>query len=213
MMFHMNSKVFQDNFLTNEKDQDILNAQYVLVSNRIRKRKEHDNIISAYSILFPNASTCSAITDDEFEERYYEQLNNSLAFISTLIKGSIEEKYNIIFLCTKKESKLKYLDLFSDFVYLEFGYPVYEYKKYASGASPLRKYDKDKVIKKCNKILNEVKKNSYNNDVKTEKGRERIMKNYKSMKKKDLMKELKKRDLYIEDMSKSEMLDMLEVFL
>ena len=48
MMFHMTSKVFQDIFLTNEKDQDILDAQYVLVSSRIRRRNANvENIISA----------------------------------------------------------------------------------------------------------------------------------------------------------------------
>ena len=109
MMFWMNSKVFQDVFLVNENDQDILNAQYVLVSTRIRKRESRKNIISANAILFPDADVCCTLTDEDFRERYFNQCHKNKPFIATLIKGSIEENYNIIFMCTKKESKMKYL--------------------------------------------------------------------------------------------------------
>lgn len=214
MMFYMTSKVFQDDFLTNEDDQDILDAQYVLVSSRIRRRNaDVENIISAYSMLFPAANVCAAMTTREFKDAYYEQLSGTLPFIATLIKGSIDENYNIIFLCTKKEGKIKFLEYLSNFIYIEFGYPVYEYKKYATGALPLRKYSKKDVMKKCDKILDEAKKENYKKQVQTSNGRKQIMKKYKKMSKDDLIKELKKRDLYLEGMDKSEMLDMLETFL
>lgn len=213
-MFHMTSKVFQDNFLTNENDQDILDAQYVLVSSRIRRRDtKSENIISAYTMLFPAPNVCATLTTRDFKDAYYEQLSGVLPFLATLIKGSIEEGYNIIFICTKKEGKIKFLDYLSDFVYIEFEYPIYEYKKYASGALPLRKYNKKDVLKKCNKILNNAKKENYKKELTTEKGRERIMKQYKKMSKKELKEELEKRDLYMEGMDKSDMLDMLETFL
>ena len=209
----MTSKDLQKVFLKNERDEDILNMQYVICSLRIRKRKEYDNIISAQSILFPNPDVCSALTDEDMRERYFHQLMTAKAFIATLIKASIEEKYNIVFLCTKNEGKMKFLRYLSEFVYLEFGYPIYEYKRYAEGSIALIKYKKDKVLKKCNKILDETKKKQYINDLQTESGRKRIMKNYKKMKKSELKKNLKKRNLYAKGMSKEEMLDMLEAFL
>lgn len=213
MMFWMDSKVFQNVFLVNEKDRDILKAQYVLVSTRIRKREHRDNIISGNSILFPNAHVCSALTDNDFRDRYMDQCSNSKPFIATLIKGSIEEGYNIIFICTKKENKMKYLQYLSEFIYLEFGYTVYEYKLYANGALPLRSYKKDKIIKKCNKILNEAKDKNYEKEILTEDGRKRIIKDFKKMKKSDLRENLEKRNLYQKGMSKKDMIDMIETFM
>ena len=127
--------------------------------------------------------------------------------------GFIEEGYNIIFICTKKEGKIKFLDYLANYIYMEFGYPVYEYKKYASGALPLRKYDKEKVIKKCNKLLKRAKEENYKKQLQTVNGRKQISKSIKKMKKKELIKELDKKGLYVEGMDKTEMIEMLRTFL
>ena len=68
MIFWMNSKVFQNDFLTNEEDDDILKAQYVIASARIRINRDEkvENIISAKAMLFPDAYVCSGVTDDDF---------------------------------------------------------------------------------------------------------------------------------------------------
>lgn len=213
MMFWMDSKVFQNVFLDNEKDQDILKAQYVLISTRIRKRESQENIITANAILFPDPMVCTALTDVDFRDRYLTQCEKNKAFIATLIKGSIDEGYNIIFICTPKENKMKYLRYLSDYVYLEFGYPIYEYKLYSSGALPLRSYKKDKILKKCDKILNKAKSDNYQREILTEDGRKRIVKDFKTMKKSDLKKNLKKRNLYQDGMSKKDMIEMMEVFM
>ena len=213
MMVWMTSKDLQNVFLKNERDKDILNAQYVICSLRIRKREEQDNIISAQSILFPAPDVCSALTEEDMRERYMNQLMPAKAFLATLIKGSIEEKYNIIFLCTKNEGKMKFLRYLSEFMYIEFGYPVYEYKKYANGSIALIKYNKKKVLKKCDKLLDDAKRKQYLIDRTTEAGRKRILKDYKKMKKSDLKKNLKKRNLYYKGMSKSEMIDMIDAFM
>lgn len=209
----MTSKDFQNEFLKNERDKDILNAQYVICSLRIRKREEQENIISAQSILFPGPDVCSALTNKEMRERYFNQLMANKAFLATLIKASIEEKYNIVFLCTKNEGKMKFLRYLSEFVYLEFGYPVYEYKKYADGSIALLKYNRKKVLKRCNDLLETAKQNQYLKDIQTEAGRKRILKGYKKMKKSELKKILKGRNLYCKGMSKSEMIDMLDAFM
>ena len=212
-MVWLTSKVFQKNFLQNEKDSDILDAQYVIVSTRIRKREEQDNIISAQSILYPNATVCSALTDEDLRERYLNQLMGCKPFIATLIKGSIEEKYNIVFICSHKERKLKYLEYLADFIYMEFGYPLYEYKLYSDGAIRLIKYKKDKVLKKCNKILDKAKNDHYMKEIKTKEGRKRVVKDFKKMKKSELISILDKKNLYVDGMSKGEMVEMLELFL
>lgn len=212
MFYHLNSKVFFDEFLVHESDNDILKAQYVIVSHRIRLRDRNDNMISGTNLLFPNPNVLSVLTDEELEEKYYNQLMGCKPFIATLIKGSIEKKYNIIFLCSKKEDRIGYLEMFSNFVYMEFGYPCYEYSKYRSGASYLLKYNKDKILKKCNKILQETRKNYENKEIAN--GQiGNIMKEYKDMSKKELKKNLVKRGLYTDGMSKKEMLDTIELFI
>lgn len=212
MFYHLNSKVFFDEFLVHESDNDILKAQYVVVSHRIRLRERDDNMINGTSLLFPASDVCSTLTDDDFREKYYNQLMGCKPFIATLIKGSIEEKYNIIFMCSKKEDRMKYLELFANFVYMEFGYPCYEYSKYRSGASYLLKYNKEKILKKCNKILRETKKNYEDKELSN--GQiGTVMKSYKDMNKKDLKKNLVKRGLYTDGMSKKEMLETIELFI
>ena len=133
MMFWMNSKTFQDDFLSNERDKDILNAQYVLVSTRIRKGDgKYKNIIAASTTLYPNNSALMKLTEDDIRTEYFEQLDENRGLLATLILGSIEKKYNIIFLCTKNESKLKYLKYLSEYVFMEFDYPIYDCLLYTS---------------------------------------------------------------------------------
>lgn len=212
-MVWMTSKDFQNSFLTNERDKDILNSQYVICSLRIRKRKELDNIISAQSILFPGPDVCCALDDEDLRDRYMNQLRSAKAFLAALIKGSIEEGYNIVLMCSKNENKMKFLKYLSEFAYIEFGYPIYNYKKFADGITPIIKYKKKEVLKICNKILSDVKEKEYQKNLRTEAGRKKIIKDYKKMKKSDLKKKLKKMDLYVKGMTKDDMLDMLDAFM
>ena len=210
----MNSKEFNDLYLKNEYDEDILNAQYVLVSTRILLRNgDTENIVSAMSILFPNSSACSTLNDEDFKKVYMNQLSGALPFLATLIKGSIEEGYNIIFLCTNKEDKLHYLYYLSLFIAHEFhGFPVYNYTSFVAGCK-LIKYNEDKVLHKCNKILLEAHDNEFEKKRKTYRGREELLRRYKKMSKAELKKLVKDEGLYKKGMSKSELIDILEMLL
>lgn len=214
MMFWMNSKTFQDDFLSNERDKDILDAQYVLVSTRIRKGDgKYKNIIAASTTLYPNNSALMKLTEDDIRSEYFEQLDENRGLLATLILGSIEKKYNIIFLCTKNESKLKYLKYLSEYVFMEFDYPIYEYKKYSYNKIGIIEVDKNKIIQKCNKVLKQIKKERSIELESTKTGRMKLISEFKSLSKKDMKKELLKRDLYIDDMSKKEMVEMFELFI
>ena len=214
MMFWMNSKTFQDDFLSNERDKDILNAQYVLVSTRIRKGDgKYKNIIAASTTLYPNNSALMKLTEADIRSEYFEQLDENRGLLATLILGSIEKKYNIIFLCTKNESKLKYLKYLSEYVFMEFDYPIYDYKKYSYNKIGIIEIDKNKIIQKCNKILKQLKKERSKELESTKSGRMKLAQEFKSLSKKEMKKELMKRDLYIDDMSKKEMVEMFELFI
>lgn len=213
MLYWMNSKTFKDEFLQLESYKDILNSQYVLVSTRIRSGGKYQNVISANNIIYPNPSVFIAMDDDIFRERYLEQLESCKPFLATLIKGSIEEDFNIIFMCSKKENKINYLQILADFVFLEFGYPMYEYRLYCIGACKLYKYDKYKILKKCNKILDKAKIHEIEKASRKASHIEEIEKRLKELSKDELKKELKSRSLYKKGMSKSDMIEMLSAFI
>lgn len=214
MILYMNSKVFEEEFLKYEKDNDILNSQYVIVSSRIKKTdSNYDNIIVANSSLSPYISLGPAVCEDDWIDEYKDQLESRIAFLASLVVGSIEENFNIILLCSKKETKINYLKYICEYIYERLGYPCYNYSKLMSGKIEPIKFNKEKVLKRCKKVMKQVKEEKYRNDMMTEKGRNSIKKSFREMSKKELKAELKKRDLYKDGLDRNEMLDILDVFL
>ena len=100
MIYYMHSETFFNEFLSNESDRDILKAQYVCVSTRIRRRDANvENIICLNNTLYPGASVLNRGTLDDMRDEYHEQLSSeATVLIAELIRGSIEENLNIIFL-------------------------------------------------------------------------------------------------------------------
>jgi hypothetical protein len=210
----MHSKTFFNEFLNNESDRDILKAQYLCISTHIRKRNAQvENAICLTNKLYPGSRVLDKGSFDEMRDVYFDQLNEeALPLIAELVRGSIEDDLNVILLCTKKEWKLKYLKWLAEFIMSEFEYPVYNYCKYIQGC-PLFEYNKKKCLKKATSISEEAKQKLFDIQRKNSNGRKMILKEYKSMSKKELKALCIKEELYYEGMSKDEMLDMLEAFL
>ncbi len=206
MMFVMTSKDL-DLFFNNETDDAILNAQYVIVSNRIRRaRIEYENIMTA-SVLFPDPSVMVAFSDDEFKSAYIEQLNQNISLIAVLVTEAIIHKYNIIFLCTRNEAKLsKFIYILADFIYDEFEYPVYKYRDLASGKIELVDIDEARAYKKAKAYIKDAKAKSVISNVKNES-------KLKNSEKKMLKKLLKDRGLYKKGMTISEMKNIVDIFI
>ena len=214
MIYMMHSKTFFEKFLNNESDRDILKAQYVCISTHIRRRDTNmENIICLNKILYPGSSVLNLGTFEDMRDAYHEQLKeDALPLLAELIRGSIENNLNIIFICTKSEWKLQYLKWLSEFIIMEFEYPVYKYSKYIDGC-PLIKYDKHKVLSNVKKICNDAQKKLFDSQRKSKQGQKKILHEYKSMSKKELKQICMKEELYYDGMSKQEMLDILEAFL
>jgi len=162
MLFVMHSEMFFEYFLVNEDYKIIKDAQIIVVSNSIRKRRpKEDNIICLNHMIYPNSEVLSKGTFDDMHEAYEEQLKQeALPFLSTVIKGVIKKNYNVFFICSKKEWKLKYLKWLEEFIDDFFGFPVYNYLDYICDNyyKSYDKYDKKMVLKRCNKII-EVQNN------------------------------------------------------
>lgn len=205
MLWYMNSKDLEL-FLNNETDDDILEAQYVIVSNRIRRvGTAHKNIIQA-GVLFPDPKVCIGIDTDDFNTLYMKQLDENITLIAMLIKTSIVNDYNIIFICTKKEDKLgRFLELLSRYVYNEFDYPMYNYKDFATGRIKEVSYDEAEVYNKCNKIVKAAKHKDIVNKIDNER-------KLSDGDKKALKKLLKHEGLYSKGMSVHEMKNIASIF-
>lgn len=214
-IFIMNGKTFLTTYIK-EDPKKVLKTQFVIVSSTIRKlgKKCWDRqIINANANLYPSQSLIMEYDDykhdKNYEAEYYNQLDNSRALLATLIKYVVDENYTVVILCGKKESKYNYLNLIKKYVLDEFGFPIYDYKKFKEGKERIVQVDNYEITHRCNKVLKKAAKRKKEKMLSTEKGRKQY---FSSMSKSELKKELKKRDLYYPDMSKSEMIDMLETF-
>lgn len=209
MLYYLNSEDLVKYFLPFEKDKDILNSWYVLVSTRISGRSGDniENIINAKNILYPGAEACSASTDAKFVDKYIKQVKKNKTFLASLIKGSIEENSQIFFLCSKNEDKLKFFPIIADVIWEEFNYPMYSYIDFTAGCD-LKEFDEKKVLVKCNKLIDQAHRKGLVTN-----GNEKEQRKYfKSKSKKELKKMLQKENLYTKGMDKEDMIEMVEEF-
>jgi hypothetical protein len=178
-----------------------------LASLKVRSGGSFENVITAANTLFPSPDVLMHdIKDDAFTQYYYDQLEENIAFLATIVLGSLKKNFNIVFLCSKKESRLKYFDIMSDFIYEKFKYPMYGYKDYVENKYELIKYDPDKVERLCKKVLKKAEKKAYTNRIKSEDDIKDLTKKPKVMK-----KLLKDNGYYWKGMSKDDMIEMLDM--
>lgn len=211
MIIYMKSSTFINDFIENEDDVDILTASYVCVSTNIRRREDSElfdvTIATKAVLLYPSSIVFSCDTIDTMREAYMEQLMEScLPFLALMIKKSIKKGKNFILICSDKEWNIPYLKWVSEFVYDYFEYPIYSYKNFVS-IEELPDIDEDSILKKINIILEKTKKQ--NLDKMSSREKKRV---YKEMKTSSLKKILKEKGLYNKNMTRSEMLDMLDAF-
>lgn len=214
MLFVMHSEMFFEYFLVNEDYKIIKDAQIIVVSNSIRKRRpKEDNIICLNHMIYPNSEVLSKGTFDDMHEAYEEQLKQeALPFLSTVIKGVIKKNYNVFFICSKKEWKLKYLKWLEEFIDDFFGFPVYNYLDYICDNyyKSYDKYDKKMVLKRCNQIIEVQNNRDFDQYLETSHGKKQLLKRYKGMSRKELRKECKLRGCsFMPDASKSDLLTVL----
>ena len=214
MIFFMNSKTFFKHFLEREDDTTILNSNYIIASKRIRKHSDIPNVATVHNLLYPNYLVFSEEKENKMIEKYFDQLEYSEArgFFSLIIKASIKDDADFIFLTTKKEDRFPYLKWIQEYIMYVFQYPVYDYKAYINGCE-IVDYDEDFVLKKCKKVGKEVKEKQERMRAQSEEGRVSLIKSLKKKKKKEVIKTMKNFNLEYKGLTKEEMLDLLKVSL
>lgn len=212
MLFYMTSKVFRDNFLRYEPDKNIHDAQYIIASCRIYKTREYKNMIYAKNLLFPSSHVFMKRDKDEFRDAYFNQLDECKIFLAYLINDSIRKGHNIIFMCTPNEDKCKYLKLLSEYIFIKFGYPCYEYDKYSKGITPLLKYSVKDVMKEIQPLILEGSENERSLMISTERGKKKYIKKLKKNKLK-LIEEVKRLGVYSKKLKKHELIEIVRDYL
>lgn len=208
-IYIMNGETFLRDYV-DEKPSVVIETQYVIVSQFIRKGGRYENsIINANNVLYPSERLLVDYKpkSKEFKKAYYEQLDESLPFIATLVKAAIEGEMTIVIMCSKKEWKRRYLRLLAKYIREKLNYPVYDYKMVIEGEQEPEAVDDLEVLKLVKQIVNDNKK----------KGEQKLLsganrKDYlRTLPKKRLKKMMKKLELP-ENLSKSDMVDAIDIY-
>ena len=204
MIFYMHSKTFLEEFLQNEEDWVILDSYYVLASLRIRTRGKYKTIQNAKSIFSPSAAVLYQEDRESAKAQYMKQIDSDAkVYLATLIQGCIKKNYNIIFLCSKNESKGHYLEYIAEYVKETFHFPMYDYRKFIRGKEPTEAYDAEAVLSFCKSVLQKhAKEDSMAYEMRL-----------KNLSKKKMIKELRKFSIYPSGKeNKEELRDLLRYF-
>lgn len=218
MIVYMDSRVFGELYLDNEKDPEILKAQYVVVSTRIRRKTSENgdkwqNITIQSMQLFPNQNCMNAYDTDEFMHEYYHQLDEHKGFLAYLVNAVAKDpSINVVLISSEREEKhFNCLKIIAQYIWDTFKFPVYNYALYVYGCD-IQEYDEEKVIKRTNKVLEEMVKER-RRTFKVSGDYNRLLKEYERMSTKELRKLLKKEELYEDSMSRDDMLEVIQTFL
>ena len=220
MLFYIDSKTFLNLYLENEEDWRILDSYYIIVSMRVRVHPGNriGTIDNATNLLMPSKESLFQDTRKDYKEQYLHQLKTTANdYLARLVKESIKKNYNILFICSKSEMGKKsiqgngygYLHYLATYIMETFRYPVYDYKKFAKKKTPLIEYDPEESLALCEKVLKEEKKKRRHRQETTTQGLREYRSRLEGMSRKKLAKKLEKRNIFVTDESKKEMIELL----
>lgn len=216
MIVCMDSKMFLEHFVLEQSPKTILDATYIVASNKIRYGKKYSDQIE--TLFLPNERTIMAMNDEdsikassnsEYVKRYYKELEDDIRDIALIIKISLMTNSLAIILTTSREAKAYgHIELFRKFVKDRFNYDIPMYKP---GMNLSVRYPgKFDMIDKCEAIIRKDKKKEKKLLMKSEKGQREY---YSRMGKSELKKLLKKEGLYRSGMDEKEMIDIILTYL
>lgn len=212
----MTSKTFLKKFVRNEKDDVILDASYLLASERIRYGQACKDQCqkmfwpNAYTLMKMNAESSKLKYNAEYVDRYMEELDEIRAELAMILRMTLKKNLLTVIMTTSmEEDNLHLLKMIRQYYKKEFDYVVTDYDK--TGSIPKEKSkDYAYLIADCKSVMNKEYTNKIKKMMKTERGRREY---YSSLSKKKLKRLLKKESLYLDGMSISEMVEMAMTFL
>jgi len=192
-----------------------LEAQYITASNTILKRNS-GNVFSASAILMPSMTLMLDYSKSEYKfnpkykEAYMNEMesNNAIALVLGIADVFLEDpNRDIILLCGYHEWGFRHLHYFTEYLEKLTGIKPIKYKK--GTKIPTKVKDLDKIKTKVEKLKEEYQDRELRSILEDKKKREKLL---KSFKKDELKNILKLYDISAKDMTKSEMIELFDVF-
>lgn len=212
----MTSKTFLKKFVRNEKDDVILDASYLLASERIRYGQACKDQCqkmfwpNAYTLMKMNAESTKLKHNAEYVDRYMKELDEIRGELAMILRMTLKKNLLTVIMTTSmEEANLHLLKMIRQYYKKEFDYDVTDYDKTKSIPKG-KSEDYDHLIADCKSVINKDRTNKIKKMMKTERGRREY---YSSLSKKKLKKLLKKESLYLDGMGTPEMIEMAMTFL
>lgn len=217
MIICMNSEIFLNHFIHEQKPNVILEATYIVASNKIRYGKRYSGQIE--TMLMPNEVTIMAMNDEhsiksesnsEYVKKYFSEMDEDIRNISIIIKMSLMKNILVVVLTTKREEKAYgHIELFREYIRNKFdiNIPMYKPNMNLDDISVKNKYE---IIELCDKLISKDRKKEKKMLMKSEKGQREY---FSCLDKKELKKLLKKESLYRPGMDEAEMIEICMTFL
>ena len=177
MILIMDTRTLNEEYIKEGASQ-LLRDEYVMISSRIRKTKELDNVMNASSILY-SMHKFLHFKDDNGSDleniRLYQEFLSQpkqLAMLVALIETDIVGDGNVILLCSPNEMKYqKYMKYLARCIEDMFKYPVYHYVKGLSVDGLELMYKEDLKLNKCLKRIVSARDFLIKDKISTEKGK------------------------------------------
>ncbi len=162
-MYFMTLKEFLKHFIKLVNNKDVLTYQYVLISNTLKSDNSMENV-SKISSLYPSSRIISDYLcehdEESFVERYYEELHGNRPAIVALLDCIMSQDIDTVIINGVDEDKrIPYMDVIANYIYTEFGVPVYNFKSIRKGKEDFQKWSQEKAFKTVHEEFKSYTKN------------------------------------------------------
>lgn len=216
-IIYMDSKTFINHFIKDQKDDTILEASYIIASNRIKFGAKYKNQIM--KLYYVNDDCLIKLNDEketksksnsEYVKSYFKMLSHHNTMIATMIQITLKKNLTTIIITTPLEDKtFKHLELLREYIKKNFKYEIVRYKP-GMKLNFKQKEDKETILNICDSEIRDAKKRKKRKQMKTRRGQQQY---FSELGKKKLKRLLKKNGLYLDGMTEPEMIDVAMTFL
>lgn len=158
-IIELNGRDFLETFIEKEIHD---NFQYLLVSTDIETVGEYKNVMKMPQLI-PNAMIMEYFMSKE-KKMYKFEYNNFLrreeirAIITTIMSAAVNNKFDIILLCSEEEDEYGYVKMIRKFIETEYNFPTYSYKKFCKARDTKSFIEVEDIEKVKDQVVLEVER-------------------------------------------------------
>lgn len=197
-IIQMTSKELVKDFLPNIKDVNDYN--FITISENVRVKNKLENVKAIPRLIPPIAAMNLFTSGDKkgYKKAYHQYLNTIEidAFIYIMLKAVVDHDLKLVLICSPFEAQFNYIKLLTDYIESIYDLKTYTVKSYLKDKESAHKISNlDTVRAIINKKAEKLEKSGI--DINPDKSDKELIKDLKQLKKKDLIKMAKKRNVKI----------------